>query len=193
MILRQYQSLGILPEIIVFAFLAASVMTLGYSVFKVSYRDPVIVVPNAIGAGPLLPASANDAYLTSFATNFLANWSTWNEYTYQYRRSIAISMMTPSVRAQFQAMAAQASGLMNSLSQSQSFDLQGLTLKRLDATFAQVTYSGNVRTYYGGVGGEAEPFNGALLLRAVTPSPQNPLCLEVFGFLHDRQQDHRQP
>jgi hypothetical protein len=191
MILRQYQSLGLLPELIVFAFLLASVLTLAYSTFKINYRDPVIVVANATGAGPLQPAQADEAYIRSFAANFLANWATWNQYTYQYRKSVAIMMMTPSVRSIFTDQAQRGSGLMTSLSQSQSLSVQDLTITALalDNAFVRVDFSADLRIYYGGIGGEVEPYHGSLLLRAIKPSPGSPLCLEVFGFLIDRKQD----
>jgi hypothetical protein len=184
MIFRQYTTLGLLPAILVFLFLTASVTTLGYVLFKVSYRDPVIAVPEAVGVGHLQPAVADETYIRAFATNFLAQWATWNEYTYQRRRSLAIGMMTPVVRGTFAAQAARSSDLMASLRQSQSLILQSLIVTPLDSEqqFFQVSFEGNLRVFYGGVGGDLDPYAGSLLLRSIPPSSENPLCLEVYGF-----------
>ena len=55
MILRHYRSLGLLPEIITFVFLVVAVVTVGGVLWRISWRDPVVLVPNARGSGPLRP------------------------------------------------------------------------------------------------------------------------------------------
>ena len=195
MILRQYRSLGLLPEIVVFAFILCSLLSFGYAAVRISWRDPVITVPNAIGAGALHPATADEAYIRAFAASFLGNWTTWNEYTYQYRKSIAISMMTASVRPQFRAMASKASNLVASLSQSQSYLPTSLEVSPGDVggSYFIVRYLGELHTFYGGVGGGSDPYTGRLLLRAVHPTSNSPLCLEVYGFLTDRPPEPLKP
>ena len=98
MILRHYQSLGLLPEIITFVFLAVTVLTTAGVLWRIAARDPVVLVPNARGAGALQPAAPDEVYLRQFCTSFLMNWTSWNQHSYQFRKSQAISLMTPSVR-----------------------------------------------------------------------------------------------
>ncbi len=170
MILRQYQSLGLLPELITFVFLAAAVATLALVTLRVSWRTPVALVPNAIGAGALAPAYADDDYCRAFAANFLAHWATWNEHTFRHRANRAIELMTPAVRPGFIATVDRAVGLVASLSQTQVMTLDQLTVHTLDPARGVhgVAFSGTLKSFYGGVGGHPEPYRGELLLRATS-------------------------
>ncbi len=190
MILRQYQSLGLLPELITFVFLAAAVATLALVTLRVSWRTPVALVPNAIGAGALAPAYADDDYCRAFAANFLAHWATWNEHTFRHRANRAIELMTPAVRPGFIATVDRAVGLVASLSQTQVMTLDQLTVHTLDPARGVhgVAFSGTLKSFYGGVGGHPEPYRGELLLRATAPTAERPLCLEVIGFVITRSE-----
>ncbi|MBA3847495.1 MAG: hypothetical protein H0X45_12745 [Planctomycetes bacterium] len=195
MILRQYQSLGLLPELITFVFLAAAVATLALVALRVCWRTPVALVPNSIGAGELAPARADDDYCKAFAANFLAHWATWNEHTFRHRAHRAIELMTPTVRPGFVATVERAASLVASLSQTQVMALDQLTVQTFDAARGVhgVVFSGTLKSFYGGVGGDPEPYRGELLLRATTPTAQRPLCLEVIGFVITRADVQESP
>ncbi len=188
MILRQYRSLGLLPEIITFVFLVVAVVTATGVLWRIVWRDPVVLVPNARGSGPLRPATADDTYLRQFCTNFLINWTSWNQHSYQFRKTQAISLMTPAVRAQFTEMARRSGELVASLSESQTYHLASLEIAAVDVRqeLWQARFAGEMFTYYGGVGGRPDPYSGILLLHALHPTPESPLCLEVLGFKIDK-------
>jgi hypothetical protein len=187
-ILRQYRSLGLLPEIITFVFLGVAVVAAGGVLWRISWRDPVMLVPNARGSGPLRPAAPDDAYLREFCTSFLMNWTSWNQHSYQFRKTQAISLMTPAVRAQFTEMARRSGELVASLAESQTYHLTSLEIAPADvgAGLWQARFTGEMLTYYGGVGGHPDPYRGILLLHALHPTAENPLCLEVLGFKTDK-------
>ena len=71
MLLRHHPALGRLPETIVLAFLSAAVVALGYTTVLVVCRTPVLLVADATCCHAIAPAQADDAYLRSFASDFL--------------------------------------------------------------------------------------------------------------------------
>jgi len=179
MLLRRHASLGRLPAVVALAFLGATAVALGITILMVAVRTPVLLVSDAEGISRLSPARADAAYQRAFASAFLQNWETWNTTTCARRRAVALAMLAPAVRG---ACAAEASsGLMQSLLQSQDLVVAALQVapSRPVPAVTEVSFQGELTQYFGGVGGDPDPWSGRMWLRAITPSADAPWCLEV--------------
>jgi len=182
MLLRRHASLGRLPAVVALAFLGATVMTLGTTILMVALRTPVLLVPDAEGISRLSPARADTGYQRAFASAFLQHWETWNATTCAQRRSVALAMLEPAVRSACAGVAGASSGLMQSLLQSQDLVLDTLQVQPSAAgqMLTEVSFHGELTQYFGGVGGDPDPWSGRMLMRSRCPCPEAPWCLEVL-------------
>ena len=186
MILKQYSSLGIFPELIVAIAMVAVVITLSMVLHQVRSMPPAVLIPNAIGSKELRPIEADEAYARAFSDLFLSNWNTWNIYTYTARRQTAIGLMWPGVQGTFSAKSSSLGKLVDSLGQSQVLSISEVEVKPMNAEIWYVKATGELKVYYSGVGGKPEPYVAGLMLRKVLPTPSRPMCLEVYGFKQSR-------
>ena len=182
MLLRRHASLGRLPAVVALAFLGATAMALGTTILMVVVRTPVLLVPEADGISHVPPAQADASYQRAFASAFLQHWETWNAATCAQRRGVALAMLEPAVRSACAGVAGASSGLMQSLLQSQDLVLDAVhvTPSAAGPALTEVSFHGQLTQYFGGVGGDPDPWSGRLLMRGRCPSPEAPWCLEVL-------------
>jgi hypothetical protein len=185
MIFSDRQSLGTIPGVVIGLALCVCVGLFLDIAVLVAWSQPSAWVANVRSPGLVRPAGADEEYVRAFSADFLGNWASWSEYTFMFRRRVAISMMAPGVRARFTVQSRQALALLTSLAQSESFSLHSIAIHPVagDAQLYRCEFTGDMRRFYGGVGGEAEGYSGTLALRSITPTVTNPLCLEVVGFI----------
>lgn len=185
MILRSYHSLGLFPAIITMMIVTAVVLTLGLVLIRVGNGNVVVLVPKVADIGEAKPGVPDDEYAKAFTSEFLQQWLTWNDLNCRYRLSKAIDLMVPSVQEEFLRRAAIDAKSANVMAQSQSFSIRNMNIEKIGSVY-QVKISGELKVFYGGIGGVPDSYQAILLLQPMIPTINRPVALEVAGFIEKR-------
>jgi hypothetical protein len=179
MILMNYASLGRMPAFIIVASLGAAVcMYLAGVAYTI--RPPLAVVDGANRYLPAVrPLDVPNEYVERFATLFIEKYASWNIYSYQLNRNVALRMLSIPLANTVLAETQQTDYLVRVFQASATVVPISLDVTRLGDDRWVVKAAYQQQMFDAGVPRVPDRKQMTMVLRRISPDFSNPFCLEI--------------